>query len=123
MFSLLTCDNGSSTTAVTDVVDDPTPSFSEWYNNVTCEGVVNDSLVRNCMVKEERRLLHSRSHMHTYIHTQGTETHTRMHASTQTHTHTHTHTTHTHTHRHRSYLFVFFLNHPELLFFSSNMEY
>ena len=119
MFSLLTCDNGSSITAVIDVVDDPTPSLSEWYNNVTCEGVVNDSLVRNCMVKEERRLLHSRSHMHTYIHTQA-QKHT--HACVHAHKHTHTHT-HTHTHRHRSYLFVFFLNHPELFFFSSNMKY
>ena len=69
--------DGSSTTAVTDVVDDPTPSLSEWYNNVTCEGVVSDSVLRNCMVKEEGRFLHPRSHMHTrtqYTHTSA-ETH------------------------------------------------
>ena len=46
---------GSSTTAVTDVVDGPTPSLSVWYNKVTCEGVVNDSILRNCMVKESEK--------------------------------------------------------------------
>ena len=57
--------DGSSTSAVTDVVD------------LTCEGVVSDSVPTNCIVKEEGRFLHPRSHVHTrtqYTHTSA-ETH------------------------------------------------
>ena len=50
---------GSSTTAVTDVVGSPfpSPSLSELYNTVTCEGVVGDTVLRNCKVRKEGRSL------------------------------------------------------------------
>ena len=74
--------DGSSTTAVIDVVDGPIPSLSEWYNNVTCEGAVSDEELHGQGRRKVATLKVTHAHMHTH-----------------THKYTNTQCTHTYTHR------------------------